>query len=141
MAKVPTESMTIGALAVAGGVNVETVRYYQRQKLLATPMRRRGGFRHYGDDDLRRLQFIRRAQVLGFSLQEIARLLALEREQSCAGAQALAAAKLVVIRDRLSDLRRLERVLKGLVHQCATSRGRVACPIIESLSRTSGRAP
>lgn len=133
--------LTIGGLARAAGVNVETVRYYQRVKLLPTPARRAGGFRYYDLDHVRRLRFIRRAQTLGFSLEEIGRLLALEREQNCAKAQALATAKLKLVRDRLHDLQRLERTLQRLIEQCAQSAERVACPIIASLGSDTETAP
>lgn len=131
------DKLTIGALAQAVGINVETVRYYQRRRLLPTPPRRLGGFRYYELDHVRRLRFIRRAQALGFSLEEIGRLLSLEREQTCATAQALASTKLALVRDRLRDLGRLESTLQRLVDQCAASGGRVTCPIIASLGRES----
>ena len=136
-----TDKLTIGALAQAAGINVETVRYYQRRKLLPIPPRRAGGFRYYGDDHVRRLRFIRRAQALGFSLQEIGRLLSLERERSCASAQALATVKLERVRERLRDLHRLEDALHGLVEQCAISGGRITCPIIASLDRDGDDMP
>ena len=81
------------------------------------------------------MHFIKRAQQLGFSLEEIARLLALEEGESCAKARALAEEKLALIGARIADLTRLRRTLKALVNQCGTGRGKVACPIIETLAQ------
>jgi MerR family transcriptional regulator, mercuric resistance operon regulatory protein len=129
-------SMTIGALARAAGVNVETVRYYHRVGLIELPVRPAGGIRRYGDEALSRVRFIKRAQELGFSLAEIRRLMRLGDPQGCREARALAAEKLVVVESRLQDLERLRGVLKELIGRCDRRRGRVACPIVESLART-----
>lgn len=126
--------MTIGALARAGGVNVETVRYYQRRGLLAEPPRPLGGVRRYGEEALRRLHFIRQCQSLGFSLDEVGELLALDDGRHCTEASALAADRLKDVRVRLARLRRIERALAGLVSQCRRSRGRMRCPLIDALS-------
>jgi MerR family mercuric resistance operon transcriptional regulator len=126
--------MTIGALARAGGVNVETVRYYQRRGLLAEPPRPLGGVRRYGEEALRRLHFIRQCQSLGFSLDEVGELLALDDGRHCTEASALAADRLKDVRVRLARLRRIERALAGLVSQCQRSRGRMRCPLIDALS-------
>ncbi len=132
-------AMTIGALAKAAGVNVETVRYYQRRKLLAAPARPPGGVRRYGEDALARIGFIKRAQDLGFTLEEIAPLLRLERFSACRPARALAAKKLDLVRGRVRDLKRLKAVLEELIARCDAGSAR-GCAIIESLSATS-RAP
>ena len=129
------EGFTIGQVATAGGVNVETIRYYQQLGLLAQPPRPRQGYRRYPAETVRRVHFIKRAQQLGFSLEEIARLLALEEGESCAKARALAEEKLALIGARIADLTRLRRTLKALVNQCGTGRGKVACPIIETLAQ------
>ena len=126
--------MTIGALARAGGVNVETVRYYQRRGLLAEPPRPLGGVRRYGEEALRRLHFIRQCQSLGFSLDEVGGLLALDDGRHCTEASALAADRLKDVRARLARLRRIERALAELVSQCQRSRGRMRCPLIDALS-------
>jgi MerR family mercuric resistance operon transcriptional regulator len=126
--------LTIGGVARAAGVSVETVRYYQRSGLLPEPSRPAGSVRRYSEHAVARLRFIRRAQELGFALAEISRLLALEDPQSCAQARALATDKLEVIRKRIADLGRMRKVLEELVGRCAAVRGRVACPIIETLS-------
>lgn len=127
-------TMTIGRVAEAAGVNVETVRFYQRLGLLAEPTRPPGGVRRYGGEFVSRLRFVKRAQQLGFSLAEIQRLLVLEDPQSCTKARSLAAEKLALVEARLADLARMRDVLKELVARCDVRRGKVACPIIATLS-------
>ena len=127
-------TLTIGRVAEAAGVNVETIRFYQRLGLLAEPARPPGGVRRYGNEYVSRLRFVKRAQQLGFSLAEIQRLLALEDPQSCGKARSLAAEKLALVEARLSDLARMRDVLKELVARCDVRRGKVACPIIATLT-------
>ena len=127
--------MTIGTLARAAGVHVETIRYYQRRGLLAEPPRPARGVRRYGADSVARLQFIKRAQELGFSLAETGRLLTLQVGQSCDAARALAAEKLAAVDDRLADLGRMRTVLTELIDRCDASACDVSCPIIETLQR------
>lgn len=126
--------MTISGLARTCGVNVETVRYYQRCGLLEAPRRTMAGMRRYGEDAVQRLHFIRRAQGLGFSLGQIAELLRLERTPDCARARNLAAAKLAEVRRKLADLDRVQRALASLVDACAAAREPGHCPIVESLA-------
>ena len=127
-------TMTIGRVAEAAGVNVETVRFYQRLGLLAEPTRPPGGVRRYGREFVSRLRFVKRAQQLGFSLAEVQRLLVLEDPQSCGKARSLAAEKLALVEARISDLERMRGVLKELVARCDVRRGKVACPIIATLT-------
>lgn len=122
--------LTIGALAKAAGVNVETVRYYQRRGLLSEPDRPLGGIRRYGRPALERLGFVKSAQKLGFSLDEVAQLLKLEDGASCQEAQAIAAQKLSEVRQRIVHLQLMEVGLQQLVQTCAASGGRVSCPMI-----------
>lgn len=129
------ENMTIGALATAAGVGVETVRYYQRRGLLAEPPRPLGGIRRYRERDLGQLRFIRHAQELGFALVEIAELLALDEGRECAEARRIAEAKLATVRHRLAQLRSIERLLAEQVRACARSGGTSRCPLIETLAR------
>ena len=124
---------TIGRLAKAAGVGVETVRFYQRKKLLAEPPRGLGSVRRYGSEDVARLRFIRAAQELGFSLSEVHELLSLEEGGACSAVQALAQAKLDVICERIEGLRRVQGALTSLLGQCVTRKGRVKCPIISTL--------
>ena len=128
-----SQGLTIGAFAAAAGVNVETVRYYQRKDLLSEPDKPYGGIRRYGDKDVLRVRFIKSAQRLGFSLDEVAALLTLDDGMNCKQAQQLAEHKLAGVRAKLADLHRIETVLDGLIRQCARSRGRVSCPIVEAL--------
>jgi len=127
--------MTIGALARAAGVHVETIRYYQRRGLLSAPPRPARGVRRYGGEAVARLQFIKRAQELGFSLAETGRLLTLQEGQSCDAARALAAEKLTAVDDRLADLARMRAVLTELIDRCDASACNVSCPVIETLQR------
>lgn len=131
-------SLTIGGLARDAGVNVETVRYYQRRGLVAEPERPLNGVRRYSEDSVKRIRFIKRAQDLGFTLAEIGHLLALEDGRSCRETRELAGRKLAIVESRLADLGRLRRTLRKLIARCDTSRGRVSCPIISVLS--SGRS-
>lgn len=127
-------SYTIGTLARAAGVNVETIRYYQRRGLMVEPDRPLGGIRRYREDDLRRIGFIKQCQTLGFTLEEVAELLALDDGQHCHEAEAIAAHKLAIVRERLAQLRSIERLLGRLVTQCETNRGVVRCPLIAALA-------
>ena len=132
-------NLTIGRVARAAGVNVETVRYYQRCGLVTEPPRPPGGVRRYSSETVARLQFIKRAQELGFALAEIRRLLALGDPQTCGKARALAAEKLALVRGRLADLERMGSALQALIERCDAARGKVSCPIIESLARPAAR--
>ena len=129
--------MTIGRLAKAAGVNIETIRFYQRIGLINTPNKPPRGVRLYADGDAARLRFIKRAQELGFALAEVRNLLTLEHGQSCGAARALAVQKLEIVESRLADLARMRGVLQGLIARCDRRPGKHACPIIETLA---GRA-
>jgi MerR family mercuric resistance operon transcriptional regulator len=124
---------TIGTLAETAGVNVETIRFYQRKGLMPEPEKPYGSIRRYGAADLARVRFIKSAQRLGFSLDEIGELLKLEDGARCSEARQLAENKLVDVRQKLGDLQRIEAVLAGLVARCSAVRGRVNCPLIASL--------
>jgi len=128
-----TETLTIGGLAEAAGVNVETIRFYQRKGLMQEPDRPLGGIRRYGETDLARVRFIKSAQRLGFSLDEIADLLKLEDGSHCTEAREQAERKLADVRARLADLQRIEGALQGLVERCCATSGQVQCPLIAVL--------
>ncbi len=130
----PTETLTVGQVARAAGVNVETIRFYQRRKLIEKPEKPLGSMRRYPRAAVDRVRFIKRAQQLGFTLEEVRTLLALEDGRSCAEAQRLAMAKLAAVESRIADLQRMRRVLKILIDECSTGRGKLACPIISTLS-------
>ena len=127
------ETFSIGAFAKAAGVNVETIRFYQRKRLLAEPVRPPGGIRRYGNAEVARVKFVKSAKRLGFSLDEIAQLLRLEDGTHCTEAAGLAALRLADVRSRLADLARMETALAALVEQCCTGRRNVSCPLIASL--------
>jgi len=126
------EGMTIGQLARAAEVNVETVRYYQRVGLLPVPPRPQGGYRCYSDADLSRLRFIRRAKTTGFPLKDIQVLLQLD-EKNCADVRELAEHKLANIRKRIADLESMATSLSTMILQCESSK-QPACPIIDAFS-------
>jgi len=128
-------NMTIGALAQLAGVNLETIRFYQRKGLMPEPARVDGGIRRYGATALARVRFIKSAQRLGFRLDEVAELLRLDDGAHCRDARELARRKLVDVRERLADLVRIESVLDQLVRRCGSARGKVACPLIASLQQ------
>lgn len=127
--------LTIGAVAKATGVNVETVRFYQRRALLAEPDKPYGGIRRYEAEDVARVKFVKAAQRLGFSLDEVAGLLKLDDGTHCDEARQLAEIKLVDVRKKLKNLRRIESVLASLVRDCCMSRGKVSCPLIDTLQK------
>ena len=102
------ENLTIGAFGKAAGVNVETIRFYQRKGLLQEPDRPYGSIRRYGQADVARVKFVKSAQRLGFSLDEIGQLLKLEDGTHCSEAAELAALRLADVRARLADLMRME---------------------------------
>lgn len=122
--------MTIGALARAGGVGVETIRYYQRRGLLAEPPRA-GGMRRYGATDVRRLRFIRMAAEAGFTLAQIGELLELDAGEDRAKARALAETQVAVIDAQIAKLAQARAALEGLAHRCAAGEGD-GCPILEA---------
>jgi len=128
-------TFTISRLAAAADVHVETVRYYQRRRLLRQPERPIGGVRRYDENDVNRLQFIRRAQMMGFSLDEIAGLLQITGERSCEQTRQLTERKLADVRLRIRELRQLERDLEQKVARCAQVPAGEYCPTLDFLER------
>ena len=127
------ENLTIGVFAKAAGVNVETIRFYQRKGLLLEPDRPIGGIRRYGPADVDRVKFVKSAQRLGFNLDEVAQLLKLDDGAHCEQASRLAEHKLKDVREKMADLARMESVLSELVRACHLRQGNVSCPLIASL--------
>lgn len=127
-------SDTIGGLAKSAGVGVETVRYYQRRGLLAEPARPPGEVRRYGEEDLRRLRFIRSAQAAGFTLSEIKALIDLDAADDRARARELAQARVAALDEKIAELRKAREALAGLATACAKKRG-AACPILTAFER------
>ena len=135
------QALTISRLAREAGVNVETIRFYQRRGLLVEPDKPLGGIRRYAHTDVARVLFIKAAQRIGFTLDEIAQLLKLDDGTQCAEARIIAERKLAVVRDRLTDLQRIEAALTQLVGRCRSSHGQVSCPLIDSLQPTPAHEP
>jgi MerR family transcriptional regulator, mercuric resistance operon regulatory protein len=130
-------SMTIGNVAEAAGVGVETVRYYERRGLVAQPGRGAGTYRRYEAGHVDRIRFIKRGQALGFSLEEIATLLELEDGTDRRSIRRIATARLGETRRRIADLRRIEHALTHLLHDCETDRKALRCPIIGAIATES----
>jgi MerR family mercuric resistance operon transcriptional regulator len=128
--------MTIAKLAAAGGVGVETVRYYQRRGLVGTPERSGGtvGIRHYEEADVRRLRFIRAAQAAGFTLEQIGELITLEATEERARVRELAATRVAALEARIEDLSRARDALRRLVRTCAATTD-APCPILTAFER------
>ncbi|MGO1076909.1 MerR family transcriptional regulator [Inquilinus sp. CA228] len=135
---VSTKGLTVGKLAAAAGIHLETVRYYERIGLMPQPARTGSGYRSYDLHHVRRLSFIRRARELGFGIEEIRALLALAEpgHASCAEVRVLTLAHLDEVRAKIADLRRLEGILSRTVEKCS---GRVspACPVLDMLAETA----
>ena len=125
--------LTIGDVADAAGVGVETIRYYERRKLVPQPRRGLGAFRRYTGSHVNRVRFIKRAQALGFSLEEVSTLLMLEDGADRAKIRRIGAARLEETRRRIRDLRRIEKVLTRLLHDCEAHAKAPRCPIIAAI--------
>ncbi len=133
-----SRGLTIGSLAQRTGVNIETIRYYERIGLTPPPRRTDGGHRSYAAEDADRLRFIRRARELGFGIDNIRTLLTLARQghTSCAEARAMAAAHLADVRAKQHDLAKLEAILSETVSQCdalCCDDATPICPVLEVL--------
>jgi len=126
--------LTIGKLAQAAEVNVETIRYYQRRGLLDKPAKPLGGHRRYGAEQAKQLRFIKRAQALGFTLAEVGGLLTLDKACACAQTRTLAARKVALIERKVADLAAMRKVLARLVKQCDQGDNGAPCPIIDVLA-------
>lgn len=126
--------ITVGKLAKTAAVNIETIRYYQRIGLLPVPKRDYGSIRRYSENDLKRVRFIKRAQALGFSLDEVALLLGLSDGKHCVETKTLAERKLIMVREKMTDLAAIQKALQGLVTQCSKGSRGCGCPIIDALA-------
>lgn len=132
------DTMTISTLAAAGGVGVETVRFYQRRGLLDTPARG-DGIRRYGPDDVRRLRFIRSAQAAGFTLEGIIELLTLDASHDHARAHALATERIAALDTRIDELQQARDALSALAHRCGSG-GTGPCPILDAFDISTSPA-
>ncbi len=131
------ESLKIGEVAKQSGLGVETVRFYEREGLIAEPPRRASGYRAYPGSVVPRLSFIRHAKELGFTLKEIRELLSLrvDRRANCSAVEKRAQAKITDIEERIRSLQRIRRTLRKLVEACDGRKPTSECPILESLDR------
>lgn len=132
--------LTIGTLSERTGINIETIRYYERIKLLPSPPRSAGNQRVYAEVHEKRLVFIRRARELGFTIPDIRSLLALvDRDAvTCGEVNGIGERQLATVRAKIADLRKLERVLKNMMASCVG--GTVPeCPIVEALFENTPR--
>ena len=127
--------LTIGRIAASAGVNVETVRYYQRRRLIEEPRKIFGKYRHYPQATIQRIRFIKKAQELGFTLKDIAELLALDSETACATIRGVAAQKVRSIGNEISRLKTMHSTLSRLVRECDKRQRMGSCPIIELFQR------
>jgi len=130
-------TLTIGALARAAGVGVETIRYYERRGLLPDPPRSAAGHRRYPVGSIDRVEFIRRAKDLGFTLREISELIDLRVEDGapCAPVEARAREKLARVAKKIEELRRIQASLERLVEACVANQPTGECPMLEELER------
>jgi MerR family mercuric resistance operon transcriptional regulator len=130
---------TIARLAGAAGVHIETIRYYQRLKLVPEPPRPVGSIRRYSEADAERLRFIKRAQVMGFTLAEIRSLITLQARRSCRATRDLAATKLRLVDARIRELCDLRKELAGLIADCDVNTQDTQCPVIQRLAMQPSR--
>ena len=128
-------ALTIGQVAAAADVNVQTIRYYERRGLFAAARRTPSGYREYTDDAVTRLRFIKHAQALGFSLKEINELLALRvrHAAACDSVERRTRRKIELVEERIRDLQRMKQTLLRLATACVTRRATDDCPILEAL--------
>jgi MerR family mercuric resistance operon transcriptional regulator len=136
-------SFTIGRLADAAGVHVETIRYYQRRGLMAEPKRDLGSVRRYSAADTDQLRFIKRAQAVGFTLAEIQTLIRARYNRSCRATRTLAAEKLQTVEQRMKELSHLRRELLHWIAECDANSKSACCPTLDALedrpAKGSGR--
>lgn len=130
------ETLKIGQVAATAGVNVQTLRYYERRGLLKQPERAASGYREYHPESVRVIRFIKRAQHLGFTLSEVEELLHLREDQSasCEEVRAAASTKLEDIEDKIASLHAMKRALSVLVKSCTRDGSIRECPILEALN-------
>jgi Hg(II)-responsive transcriptional regulator len=135
--------MTIGQVATQVGVGIETIRFYERKRLIDEPRRRPSGYRQYNPEVVYRIRFIRHAKELGFTLREIKELLELRVEPGgkCGDVLELAEAKTADINERIRKLRKMRRTLSALTRDCQRGRPTDECPILKALDRQNGESP
>jgi len=127
-------NLGIGQLAKRAGVAIDTVRYYERNNLLSPAGRLASGYRRYGEAELKRLRFIRRAKALGFTLEDIRSLLSLSEQRNVAKVKHAAEAKLADVEQRIEELQRIQTGLRTLIKACPGHGRAEACPILNALN-------
>jgi MerR family copper efflux transcriptional regulator len=127
-------TMTIGRLAKSAGVNVDTIRYYERNGLIPAPLRRASGYREYDAADVSRLRFILRAKDLGFTLAEIGELISLSADRDIEGVKQRAESRLAQVEHKINELERVRSGLRTLIDACPGHGDFERCPIIAALS-------
>ena len=127
-------TMTIGRLAKQAGVNIDTIRYYERNGLIPEPVRRASGYREYELSDVKRLRFILRAKDLGFTLAEVGELLSLSADRDVRGVKRRAEQRLEQVEHKIKELQRVRRGLKTLIDACPGHGDLDRCPIVAALS-------
>ena len=132
-------NLGIGQLAKRAGVAIDTVRYYDRNQLLSPSRRLASGSRPYGEPELTRLRFMRRAKALGFTLEDIRGLLSLSDERNVAKVKRAAEAKLTDIEQRIAELQRIRKGLRTLITACPGHGQAEACPILNALTQENPR--
>jgi DNA-binding transcriptional MerR regulator len=134
-------TLSTGQVSKAGGVNIQTVRFYEREGLLPPPRRSASGYRQYTEDAVRIVTFVKRAQELGFTLREAKQLVRLRSlgPKRAEAAKSAAEAKLRAIDEKIRDLTAMRGALASLVGQCQRSGGPITCPILEALENPSPR--
>lgn len=137
------EILRTGEVAAQAGVNIQTLRYYERRGLLKVPRRRKSGYREYLPDAVQLIRFIKRAQELGFTLTEIEEILRLrgDQETACSEVRSAAEAKIKDIEQKIRHLRAMKRALDALVASCASEHSPRHCPILEALDDRGERRP
>ena len=140
------QGIQIGKVARQTGVSVDAIRFYEKQRLLGPSRRTEGGFRLFGTEDLKDIQFIRRSQELGFSLTEIRELIILqgERVEACSHVRDMLTTKLSTVRHKISELRKLERHLVADLNECERvlqirSESHKTCPVLRALAEPAAR--
>jgi MerR family mercuric resistance operon transcriptional regulator len=130
------KTFSVGQLAKEAKVNIETIRYYERRGLLPEPKRRESGYREYSEDDVSRIQFIKRAQELGFTLKEISELLELRVDSTttCGEVKTQAEAKIAGIEEKIRALKKMKAALSKLASSCKEDEPQDSCPILEYLN-------
>lgn len=131
------ESLTIGKLAKKAGVNIETIRYYERRGFIPKPRRRESGYREYPEDMVTRIQFIKHAQDLGFSLKEIQELLSLrlDPKTQCVKVKNRTEMKIKDIENKIRSLQKMKKALVKLTKACSDKGPVTKCPILEALEK------